>query len=305
MPCSNEHSQMTNAERLTQTIPKVPACSQSGFHTILRISDANTRLWALPVAASSARIRIVRMVDIHCHMLPAVDDGARTWEMAEEMARIAHEDGITHIVCTPHANDQYPYDRTAHEARLEELRERSGRKVEFSLGSDFHFSFENIREALQDPHKFAISGTGYLLVEFSDYAISPATGDALLRFIQMGITPIITHPERNLILQRKPESVLQFAEYGCVVQVTANSLTGAWGEGPRKVAKWLLDRNAVHVLATDAHDTRHRPPILSKAREVVSAAYGQEVAEALVLSNPRAVILDEELPYRPGLSPHK
>jgi protein-tyrosine phosphatase len=241
------------------------------------------------------------MVDIHCHMLPAVDDGAKSWEIAEEMARIALEDGITHVVCTPHSNNQYAYDRAAHQQRLQELRERTGAKMEFSLGCDFHFSFENLQEALQDPDKFLIGSTDYLLVEFSDYAMSPATGDTLLRLVSMGITPVITHPERNLILQRKPEHVLQFVQHGCIVQVTANSITGHWGDGPKRISKWLLDRQAVHVLASDAHDTRHRPPILSKARESVATTHGAELAEALVSGNPQAIVSGEELPYRPDV----
>lgn len=278
------------------------------YPTVSRLrNEVFARIWAWPSGqedctsngAGEGDLKSLEMVDIHCHMLPAVDDGAKNWEIAEEMARIAHEDGITHVVCTPHANDQYAYDRRAHESRLEEFRQRTDGKMEFSLGCDFHFSFENIEEALADPDKFLIGSSDYLLVEFSDYAMSPATGDALSRFVNMGITPVITHPERNLILQRKPEHVLDFVQHGCLVQVTANSLTGHWGEGPKKMSKWLLDRRAVHVLATDAHDTRHRPPILSKAREAVASSHGQEVAEALVSGNPLAIVSGEELPYRP------
>ncbi|HUS19547.1 MAG TPA: CpsB/CapC family capsule biosynthesis tyrosine phosphatase, partial [Terriglobales bacterium] len=163
------------------------------------------------------------MVDIHCHLLPGVDDGAKSWEISEEMCGIAAQDGIQHIVCTPHANDEYVYDRAQHEVRLQELRERVGGKIQLSLGCDFHLSFDNIQEALGAPEKFAISGSDYLLVEFSDFAISPAINDALLRFLSMGITPVITHPERNLVIQRQPELALKLAEQGCVIQVTANS----------------------------------------------------------------------------------
>ncbi len=242
------------------------------------------------------------MVDIHCHMLPGIDDGAKNWEMAEEMARIALADGITHVVCTPHANDKYPYDREAHEGSLQELGRRTGGKLHFSLGCDFHFSFENLEEALVNPEKFLISGTDYLLVEFSDYAMSPQTGNMLLRLSSMGITPIITHPERNLILQRKPEHVLDFVQNGCLVQVTANSVTGHWGEKPKSISHWLLSRNAVHVLATDAHDPKHRPPILSKAREAVAKDHGDELAYALTAANPQAIILNEPVPFHPEIT---
>jgi protein-tyrosine phosphatase len=239
------------------------------------------------------------MVDIHCHLLPGVDDGAKSWEVSEEMCRIAAEDGIQHIVCTPHANDEYNYDRAQHEQRVKELRERVGGRIQLSLGCDFHFSFDNIQEAMNAPEKFCISGTDFLLVEFSDFAISPALNDALLRFISMGITPVITHPERNMVIQRKPEYALQLAEQGCVIQVTANSLTGHWGSTVKKMSLWLLEREAVHVIASDAHDTKHRPPILSRARDVLKEMVGVQVATALVHDNPRAIISGRPLPYFP------
>jgi len=239
------------------------------------------------------------MVDIHCHMLPGIDDGSKSWETTEAMCRIAAEDGITHVVCTPHANDEYKYDRSKNEELISQLRERMGDTLRFSLGCDFHFSYENIQAALADPDKFVIQGTDYLLVEFSDYAISPGTGDALLRFRAMGITPIITHPERNMVMVRRPEQVLKFAEHGCAIQITANSLTGHWGENARKTAEWLLDRKAVHVIATDAHDTRHRPPILSAARNHVAEHYDEQLARALVEENPKAIVGGLALPYFP------
>lgn len=239
------------------------------------------------------------MVDIHCHLLPGVDDGSKSWEITEEMCRIALQDGIQHIVCTPHANDDYAYDRPAHEARVQQLRERLSGKLQLSLGCDFHFSFENIQEAIASPEKFTISGTDYLLVEFSDFSISPALIDAVVRFIAMGLTPVITHPERNLVIQKRPEIAIQLAEKGCVMQITANSLTGHWGQTTRKFAHWLLARQAVHVIATDAHDPSHRPPILSRARAELVEHYDEALATALVLDNPRAIVSGRPLPYFP------
>lgn len=242
------------------------------------------------------------MFDIHCHMLPSVDDGAPDWETAEAMARIAADDGITHVVCTPHANDRYAYDRAAHQARLDELNGRANGRISFSLGCDFHFSFENITDALADPDKYLISGSDYLLVEFSDYSLAPGTLDTLRRFLAMGITPIVTHPERNLLMQQKPELVLQMVEIGCAVQITANSLTGHWGESSRRICHWLLERDAVHIVATDAHDTRHRPPVLSAAAKQVAATYGEARARALTTENPGAVVHGSPLPYFPAPS---
>jgi len=116
----------------------------------------------------------------------------------------------------------------------------------------------------------------------------------------VGITPVITHPERNPILQQTQERVLEWVDQGCAVQVTASALTGMWGQKVVRAAEWLLERDAVHVLATDAHDTKYRVPLLSLARERVAKLRGDEVARALVDNNPRAISNDKPLPYFPN-----
>ena len=230
------------------------------------------------------------MVDIHCHILPGIDDGSKSWETTEAMCQIAAEDGITHIVCSPHANDEYKYDRSKNEELASQLRERMGNTMRFSLGCDFHFSFENIQAALANPAKFIIQGTDYLLVEFSDYAISPGTEDALLRFRAMGITPIITHPERNALLRQRPDAIAEWVEAGARVQVTAQSLLGDFGRRACDFCKLLLDRRLVHFVASDAHDWQRRPPLLDRACHWVAEEYGDALAEALFVTNPRAVL---------------
>jgi protein-tyrosine phosphatase len=246
------------------------------------------------------RDRMGAMYDIHCHLLPGVDDGSKSWEMTDAMLAVARKDGIRHIVCTPHANDRYQYDRQALKAMLGRLGKAAGPEMTFSLGCDFHLSFENIQQAMQDPDQFTISGTDYLLVEFSDYSIPPGLSEALRRFVSMGITPVVTHPERNMILKKRPEQIVQLAQMGCAIQITANSITGHWGETSRKVCQWLLDREAAHVVATDAHDPSFRPPVLSPARQWLESEYGEDVAQALVVDNPRAVVENQELPYFPS-----
>lgn len=239
------------------------------------------------------------MVDIHCHILPAVDDGSDTWETSVEMCRIAASDGIRHSVATPHANDQYAYDRQKHSASLERLQQAVGVTPELSLGCDFHFSYDNVQAAIVNPGNYAIGSSGYLLIEFSDFALPPFLREALNRLEGAGLTSVVTHPERNMLLQREPEQVLRLAQMGCVIQVTASSLTGRFGEKAQRIARWLLERDAVHVLASDAHDLRHRPPILSAGREAAAALCGADVARALVEDNPRAIVSNQPLPYFP------
>ena len=157
-----------------------------------------------------------------------------------------------------------------------------------------------MQEVLISPERFTIEGSHYLLVELSNYSIPSQIGECFTRMAEVGITPLITHPERNPILQESQERVLQWVDQGCAVQVTASAVTGAWGPKVVRAAEWLLERDAVHVLATDAHDTKHRTPALSAAREKVAKVYGDDVAKALVDDNPRAVINDKPLPYFPN-----
>jgi protein-tyrosine phosphatase len=237
--------------------------------------------------------------DIHSHILPEVDDGPKSWEVAVEMCRMAVADGIVHMVATPHANDRYPYERSYLQGILGQLRSKIGTSLRLSLGCDFHLSYDNLERVLEKPHTYTIGDTNYLLIELSNYGVPIQIADCFIRLGDRGLTPILTHPERNPILQQTPQRVLEWAEQGCLVQITASSLTGFWGERPEIIARWLLERSAVHFLATDAHDTKRRVPILSKGRDVAAGIVGTEYADALVTGNPAAVIAGQPIPYSP------
>jgi protein-tyrosine phosphatase len=230
------------------------------------------------------------MIDIHSHILPGIDDGSKSWAMTLEMCQLAIRDGITHIVATPHANDTYVYSSDRVRDLVSELNNKTGGGLAISVGCDFHLSFENIEDAIAHPQLYTIASKQYLLVELSDYGIPPQIGDTFRRFETVGIIPIITHPERNALLQRRPERVLEWVDSGCLVQVTASAITGSWGDAARRIAMWLLENDAVHVLASDAHDDRHRKPILSEARDVVGQRFGADLALELVRDNPEAIL---------------
>jgi protein-tyrosine phosphatase len=240
------------------------------------------------------------LIDIHSHILPEVDDGAKSWEISQEMCRMAAEDGIEHMVATPHANDRFRYDREQLREILDRLRALVGPKPQLSLGCDFHLSYENVQDLLLHPEKYLIDNSHYLLVEMSNYSIPAQVEESFTQLGSLGIIPVITHPERNPILQQTPQRVLGWVELGCVVQVTASALTGSWGSRVLRTAEWLLEREAVHVLASDAHDTKYRVPKLSAARGEVEEIYGADVARALVDDNPRAIIRGQPLPYFPN-----
>jgi protein-tyrosine phosphatase len=236
------------------------------------------------------------VVDIHCHILPEVDDGPKSWDVAEAMCRVAATDGIEHMVATPHSNDRYFYDREYLSSLLLELQRRIGERPKLSLGCDFHLSFENMQSALDRPERYRIGNTRYLLVEFSNFSIPPQIDEWFAAMCQAGTVPIITHPERNPILQGDPQRVLQWIELGCRVQVTGSIFTGSWGARARQIAEWLMKEKAVHFLATDSHDTERRPPLLSAARKAVAKQFGESLARALCEANPTAVVNNKPLP---------
>jgi len=215
------------------------------------------------------------------------------------MCRTAAADGITHMVATPHANDRYHYDREYLQGLITRLRELVGDTLKITLGCDFHLSYENLQDAFAHPARYVIGNTHYLLVEFSNYSVPQNTSDSFLKLGDRGITPVITHPERNPILRESLQRVVEWAEQGCIIQMTGSALTGFWGERTRRAAEWLLEHQAVHVLATDAHDLEKRVPILSTSRDAAAQIVGFEVAEALVEANPSAIVNDQPLPYFP------
>ena len=239
------------------------------------------------------------MIDIHSHILPEVDDGPKSWDVCAAMCRMAASDGITHMVATPHANDRYHYDREYLKGLVAHLQALIGDSLKISLGCDFHLSYDNVQDALAHPDRYVIDNTRYLLVEFSNYSIPQQITESFTKLGDCGITVIVTHPERNPILRENPQRILEWAEQGCVIQVTGSALTGFWGDRTRRAAFWLLERQAVHVLATDAHDTEKRVPILSTARDAATEICGDEIAEALVESNPRAIVENQPLPFFP------
>jgi protein-tyrosine phosphatase len=230
------------------------------------------------------------LIDIHSHILPGLDDGADCLEESLAMLRMAAEAGTTDIVATPHANDQYPYDPKTVRSKIAELREASGESIRVHQGCDFHLSFSNIQDALENPTKYTINGRNYILVEFSDMALPPnalAIFDAMLA---AGMVPIITHPERNPVIRKDLRMVSAWVEHDCLIQVTGDSLLGRFGKAAIKAARELMEWDLVHVIASDAHNTRSRTPALREAYAHVAKHYSQEHAEVLFVSNPKAIL---------------
>ncbi len=236
------------------------------------------------------------MIDIHSHVLPGLDDGSPTLAESLRMLHVAAETGTTDLVATPHANLQYRFDPDLVRSKLSELRDAAGQCVRLHYGCDFHLYFDNIRDALDHPRKYTINQRRYLLVEFSDLLIPKTTYEVFSQMLEAGITPVITHPERNFLLHRRFDELAAWVAQGCLTQVTAQSFLGGFGSEARSACRELMKRRLVHLVASDAHDSDGRPPRLDLAHRHVARHYGPAAAERLFVINPRAVLDGEPLP---------
>ena len=234
------------------------------------------------------------MIDIHHHLLPGLDDGSNSIETSVAMARMAIEDGITHVVCTPHASGQYEFDPAANAAKMAELQARLTNEnvsLTLGLGCDFHLSFDNVAQAKTDPTRFSINGKSYLLVEIPDYGLPPGLAETFYELQLAGLTPILTHPERNPTLQNEPGRLADWLRGGVLLQITADSVTGHKGRRAQRMSHELLEKRWGHFLATDAHNATSRPPRMREAHDMVADKYGSAYAHSLCVTNPLAAFL--------------
>jgi protein-tyrosine phosphatase len=239
------------------------------------------------------------VIDLHCHILPELDDGPKTWEESLDMARRAVDDGIQVVVATPHLfkNRRVEIRETNSRelilATLEEFRQRL-RDAAIPLavlpGCDVPLSLEAM-DLLEAGQVLTINdGQRYLLLELPDTALPPALESICFRLQTKGLTPIITHPERHMLFQEMPEKLGRLLDLGCLAQLTAGSLLGNFGRRVAKISRKLVKQGYIHILASDAHNNRSRPPELSQAVQEMARLVGQDAALAMVTATPERII---------------
>ncbi len=235
------------------------------------------------------------LVDIHSHILWGLDDGAGDLSETLAMLEMAYAHGTTDIVATPHANYRYRFDKAIIEERIAELRASAPALPRIHAGCDFHLNVQNVDDALAHPHKYAINGLNYVMTEFPDLMIPTSSEEILRRLIEAGMVPVITHPERNANLQNAMQRLSEWVSMGCLIQVTAQSLTGEFGKEAQESAWQMFAAGLVHVVASDAHDTVGRPPRLDAAWAAVKKELGKATAVRVFIHNPSAVITGQPL----------
>jgi len=235
-------------------------------------------------------------IDIHCHILPGVDDGSPDMATSLEMLRIADKNGITHLILTPHHKPMHhnvsPEHNVAYRKKLQEAAKAEGIKAKLFSGNEIYYSDETMEE-LMEGKICSLAGSDYVLVEFHPTNPYKAIQNAVSRVQAAGFIPIIAHVERYSDIVSHPSRVKDLIEMGSFIQVNASSIMGKYGFGISHFTKKLLKEELVHFVASDAHDTGRRAPNLLDCRNYVERKYGEDYGKKLFFTNPANVIRNE------------
>jgi protein-tyrosine phosphatase len=236
------------------------------------------------------------VIDLHCHILPGIDDGAADLSVSIEMAKASVADGVSVVACTPHIlpglyHNTGPQIRQATE-QLQQTLHQEGIPLQLVTGADNHI-VPNFVAELRSGHLLSLADTRYVLVEPPHHVAPPRLEDLFFELLVAGYVPILTHPERLTWLGSHYEAVGRLVRGGVWMQITAGSLAGAFGRNARYWAQRMLDEGLVHVLATDAHDVHRRPPNLQQGRELAAQRVGDREAQHLVVTRPGGVLRND------------
>ena len=236
------------------------------------------------------------MIDLHCHFLPGVDDGPETLAESLSLAETAVADGIRVSVITPHVHpERYENDRSSLQPvfdRFQAALKDRNIPLEIRLGGETRLSMESLELLLSDevPLLGELDGYRILLLEFPHHMIPVGSQQFIDKLLRQKIRPLIAHPERNKAVMANPDSILPFVERGCLLQVTAGALVGRFGHTARQTAIRLLENDWVELIATDAHNLKDRPPLLSEGRVALVALCGEERAQEMVWDRPARIL---------------
>ncbi|MFD2615090.1 tyrosine-protein phosphatase [Paenibacillus gansuensis] len=226
------------------------------------------------------------MIDIHCHILPGVDDGAKTLEESVGMARLAYEDGVRAIIATPHFTDSLRVKRETVlrlTADVQDALELAGIPLKVYPGNELRLeSFDFVKEQVRHQSFCYLGRNGnFVLLEQRWAEYTDSTPEVIRWFADQGVQPIIPHPERHIFFRTEPQLLLDCLEAGAWTQVSADSLIGKNSKEAEEFAYWMIDGNYVHTLATDAHNLI-RKPNLSEGFARVRQRGGAKQAEAIM-----------------------
>ncbi|EGP4874484.1 tyrosine protein phosphatase [Enterococcus faecium] len=225
------------------------------------------------------------MIDLHCHILPGIDDGPETLDKSIEMAHEAIKQGITHILCTPHHNNgQFCNPARKVIPLVQNLQhEFDQRGIELTLfeGQEIRLTWKLIEDIESKNILFTDLNNQYLLIEFPTMEVPSYSEKLFFQLIERGHTPVIVHPERNAVFAKDPNRLIPYLEMGALTQLTAPSLVGFFGKKIQKVAKLMLENRMIYMVASDAHSIQDRGFYLKEAYQEIERTWGIEYVDAM------------------------
>lgn len=233
------------------------------------------------------------MIDLHSHILPGIDDGSKSLEMSLDMARIAVNDGIRVMACTPHIypglymNDSAGI--TAARDALQGALDEHGIGLQLTTGADVHL-VPGLLDGLRQGSVPSLHGTRYVLLEPSHHSAPPRFAESVFELVANGYVPVITHPERLTWIEDHFQVFVDLTRQGAWMQVTAAALTGKFGPRAKYWGERLVGEGLTHILATDAHSSGRRVPVLSEGLAVAERLLGTQEAQQLVQGRPAALM---------------
>ena len=251
---------------------------------------------SLPEPKLPAWMGVKGFIDIHAHFLPGLDDGPKTPEIAQQMAIAAYTAGTMAAVATPHCSFRYPFDSEKTAKRLEWMESQIPEGFTLFGGCELQLNDESVRLFFEDPKRCSLNRSRYVLVEFMPQSAPPSVEHVLGMFIDRGHVPVLAHPERYPFLQSQKERLIGWVQRGCLLQITADSLSGRMGRRCAASATAMEEEGLAHFVASDAHDPLKRPPHLLEAFRRVSELVGAARAADLLTYNPLALLNDEPIP---------
>jgi protein-tyrosine phosphatase len=240
------------------------------------------------------------MIDLHTHILPGMDDGAKTPDEALRMVELAAGAGTTAIVLTPHVieGSWLPAWKKIVDSfhSLQQAVERKGIAVTLHPGAEVALNFD-LLEQLREPGPYCLNGGRYILLELPALEVPVFTDDFFFTLQRRGFLPILAHPERHPRLARHAELLLEWVRRGILLQIDSSSLTGRMGRSVRDFTELLLRNQLVHCMGSDAHGLQDRQPVLTEAAARLTDLIGRDAAQRILVENPRQILSSEALAF--------
>lgn len=238
------------------------------------------------------------MIDLHCHILPEVDDGAKCMGEAIEMAMIAKEDGIKKIIATPHYHPEFKYLKGQELNKVyEEFKNELNKNeidIEIYIGNEIYFTYDLI-DNISELDFYTLNNSKYILIEFPPTNFPSNLCNIVYELKQKGFIPVLAHVERYMKVHDDPEIIYDCIKTGAIIQINGSSIMGKNGKELQRLCNLLISRNMVHLVSSDAHGSGRRRPLLKEAYEYIEKKFSKDLADELFINNAQCIIDNKDI----------